>query len=256
MNNKTVFITGAAKNTGLAIAERFARDGCNIALSSRDAGAAAKTADELMARYPVKAAGYGLDLKDPMDISRVFAQIKSDFGRLDVFVGNSADLAVDMDLLTVTPEEFDSVTGVNIKGNYFCCQNAAKVMKNNGGGAIVLIGSVHYKQAIWGRSLYSMSKGALASLTRSMAVELGACGIRANCLVAGAIHTERWDSVTDEQNNLRRNNYPAGRESYTEEIAEGVFYLGSDMSKTVTGTDLTIDSGISVCLLPFQGGRH
>ena len=104
------------------------------------------------------------------------------------------------------PEQYDAVMDVNLKGTYFCCQQAAHLMKE--GGSIVIVGSVHYRQAIWGRSLYAASKGGLASLVRSMAYELGPYGIRANYVVAGAIRTERWDDLTPEQIAAKRKNWP------------------------------------------------
>ena len=85
-----------------------------------------------------------------------------------------------------------------------------------------------------------------------MAFELGEYGIRANNIVAGAIHSNRWDVLSEEVKAQRRSRYPVGRESTEDEIANGVFYLGTDLSASTTGTDLVIDSGISVCLLPYS----
>ena len=80
--------------------------------------------------------------------------------------------------------------------------------------------------------------------------------MRANAIIAGAIKTDRWDSFTDEQIAKRRENWPLGLESTGEDIANGAYYLGTDLSKTVTGTELTIDSGVLVSLLPFKGGKR
>lgn len=250
--NKVIFVTGATKNTGLAIAEKFAENGYDVALTSRRTDDAQKTASYLSEKYGIKSVGYALDLQSVDSIKDVFAEVRHDFGRLDVFVGNSANLGVDVDILNATEEDFDNVIDVNLKGNFFCAQQAAMIMKENGGGSIVMIGSVHYSQAIWGRVLYTASKGGLVSLVKSLAVELGEFGIRANTIIAGAIHTERWDVQTPEQTAKRRAQYPAGRESFGEEIANGAFYLGTNLSATVTGTELTIDSGISICLLPYK----
>jgi NAD(P)-dependent dehydrogenase (short-subunit alcohol dehydrogenase family) len=120
------------------------------------------------------------------------------------------------------------------------------------GGSIVFISSVHSKQAIFGRSLYTASKGGVNALSTAMSIELAQYGIRSNCIIAGAIRTNRWDGLTPEQKAARRANWPLGIESTGEDIANGVFYLGSDLSKTVTGTELTIDSGILNCLLPYK----
>lgn len=251
-----VFITGAAKNTGYAIACKFAAEGFDVAVSSRNQKSAEEAARRIAEAYPVKAKGYALDLADVNAIKSVFDDIKRTFGRLDTFVANSADLGVGYDLLNVTEKDFDALMDINLKGTYFCCQNAAKIMKEQQKGSIVIISSVHSHACIWGRSLYTISKGGLNALARSIAIELGTYHVRANTIIAGAIKTDRWDGLTDEQIAKKRANWPIGLESTGEDIANGVYYLGTDLSKTVTGTELTVDSGILVSLLPFNGGKH
>ena len=125
-------------------------------------------------------------------------------------------------------------------------------MKRHGGGAIVTIGSVQGTGAVRGRAVDSMTKAAISLLVKNLAFELGEYGIRANNVVAGAVHSERWNALSEEEIATRRARYPVGRESTEEEIANAVFYLGTDLSASVTGTDLTVDSGISVCLLPYS----
>ena len=254
LKNKVLFVSGGTRNTGLAVAEKFAGEGYDVALTSRIQEEANKTAAELVQKYGIHAKGYELSLRSVAKIREVFADVAGEFGRLDCFVAVSANLGMDMDILHATEDQYDDVMDVNVKGNYFCCQQAALLMKKHDGGSIVLIGSCHYKATIWGRSLYTTSKGAIASLTRSLAIELGVWGIRANCIVAGSIHTDRWDSATAEENDKRRANYPVGREAYGVDLANGVWYLGTELSGAVTGTDLTIDSGIGVCLLPYDKG--
>lgn len=248
----TVFITGATKNTGLAVAKRFACDGYNIAITSRTENSAEKAAQSVASEFGVKAVGYAMQMKDVADIKHVFSAVEKDFGELTVLVCNAAHLGMDYTLLKSDEQMYADVMDVNIRGNFFCCQCAANIMKKKRKGAIVVIGSVHSGQAVQGRALYTISKGALLSMVKSMAIELGAYGIRANYLSAGAIHTERWDAMDPQTAASKRSVYPVGRESMPEEIAEGVYYLGSDLSPTVTGTDLVIDSGITDCLLPFS----
>ena len=247
-----VFITGATRNTGRAVAEKFAKMGYSVVISGRTEVEASAVADELAKRYGVKTKGYGLELADLRTVNEAFDDIKKTFQGLDIFVANAANLGIDFGVLNSTESDFDSVIDANVKGTFFCCQAAAKIMKKQKKGSIVVIGSVHCHQAIHGRALYTMSKGALLSLTKSMVVELGGYGIRANYLAAGAIHTDRWDGQSEEETARRRTQYPIGMESYGEAIAEAVYYLGSDLSKTVTGAELTVDSGISTCLLPFK----
>ena len=202
--------------------------------------------------YNVKSRGYALDPVNVSRIKQVFGDIEKDFGGLDVFVANSADLGIGYDLLTTEEDDYYRITDVNIKGTFFCCKYAAELMKKQGGGSIITIGSIQAKGAVRGRGVYSMTKAAMSSLVKNMAYELGEYGIRANNVVAGAIHSERWDGLSDEELARRRARYPVGRESTEQEIANAVFYLGTDLSATVTGIDLTVDSGLSVCVLPYS----
>lgn len=248
----TVLITGATKNTGLATAKRFAREGYNVAITSRSAASAEKAARSLALEYGVKAIGYAMQMNDVADIKRIFSAVNSDFGGLTVLVCNAAHLGIDYSILNSNEQMYSEVMDVNIRGNFFCCQCAAEIMKNKHKGAIVVIGSVHRGQVVQDRALYTISKGALLSMVKSMAIELGIYGIRANYIAAGAIHTERWDEIDSKTVASKRAAYPIGRESMPEEIAEAVYFLGSELSPTVTGTELVIDSGVTDCLLPFS----
>ena len=249
---KSILITGATANTGLAIAKKFAKEGYAVGITSRDSKRAEEAAEKLAAEFSVPTRGYGLDLTDVKDIEAVFSQFEQDFGGLDTFVANAANLGVDFGLLNTDEENFYAITDANIKGTFFSCQAAAEIMKRHGGGAIVTIGSVQALGAVRGRTVYSMTKAAISALVKNMAFELGEYGIRANNLVAGAIHSARWDVLSEEVKAQRRSRYPIGRESTEDEIANGVFFLGSDLSSSTTGTDLVIDSGVTVCLLPYS----
>ena len=248
---KTVFISGAVRNTGLAIARRFAKEGYQLAISSRTLASAQAAAKALSEEFGVPVKGYEMPYESIDTIRDTFRQIKADFGPLDVFVANSAHLGIGMGLLSTAEADFDAVANVNIKGNFFACQCAAELMKEKG-GSIVTIGSVQGTGAVWDRTVYAMSKAALSMLVKSMAYELGQYGIRANNVVAGAIHSDRWDSLSKEEIAARRSRYPAGRESTQEEIAAAVYFLASDEAGSITGTDMTVDSGITACLLPYQ----
>ena len=248
---KTVFITGATRNTGFAIARRFAREGYDIAISSRDAASAQAAAELIAKEFSVTARGYAMAYDSVESIRQTFRQLEADFGRLDVFIANSANLGIGFGLLNTSEEEFDAIADVNIKGNFFCCQCAAELMKATG-GSIVTIGSVQGTGAVAGRTVYAISKAALSMLVKSMAYELGQFGIRVNNIVAGAVHSQRWEGLSEQEVASRRSRYPVGRESTEEEIANAVYFLGSEQSASMTGTDLTVDSGITACLLPYQ----
>ncbi len=250
---KSAFITGATRNLGFAIARRFASEGFDVCVSGRDPVAASEAAHKIAAEFPeIRAEGYLLQPSDVGDIRRVFAEIRERFGRLDVFVPNAAHLGIGQNILNTTPEEFDEVIHANLRGYFFCCQEAAKIMVEQKRGAIVLIGSVQYKGAIPNRIVYSAAKGGIMSMTRCMAYELAKFGVRVNCVVPGAIWSERWEAMTEEAAVKRRAQYPVGRESSPEDVANAVYFLASDQSSTVTGIDLTVDSGVGICLLPYN----
>lgn len=249
---KTVFITGATENTGYAIAKKFAENKYNIAISSRNPEKATATAKKLEDVYGIKAKGYGLDIKNVDNIKSIFKKITIDFDSLDVFVANGAHLGVDIGLLGTSEESFDDVVSTNIRGTFFCCQTAAEIMKKQRFGSIVTMGSVQATGAVRGRTVYSMTKAAISALVKNMAYELGEYNIRANNLVAGAIHSARWDELSEDVKKLRRSRYPLGRESTAEEIANAVYFLGSELSSSMTGTDMVVDSGVTTCLLPYS----
>lgn len=252
MEKKVAFVTGAVRNTGYAIAQRFAREGWNVCISSRDEASAKEAVARLEKEFPqTEFLGIGIDQSYIEQIEACFKKIEAHFGRLDAFVANAAHLAVDYNTFNTTPEMWDSVMNANVRGTFFCSQAAARLMEKTG-GSIVLISSVHANQSITGRVAYSASKAAINAMMRCMAVELGYLGIRVNALIAGAIWTERWATQSEEVTAKRRSQYPAGKESAPEDIASAVYFLASDQSPTITGTEMTVDSGISVCLLPYN----
>lgn len=251
--NKAVFVTGGVRNTGLSIVRRFAAEGYDVALSSRKGEDAEQTARALREEFPAsRFLGLAMDPARVEDIRAAFLKIDAAFHRLDAFVSNAAHLGVDYNTFNMTEDMWDAVMDANAKGTFFCCQAAVPLMQKAGGGSIVAISSVHSKQSITGRVAYSASKAAINAMIRCMAVELGPLDIRANAVLAGAIWTERWAGQTEEETARRRKKYPAGRESKPDEIASAVYFLCSDQARTITGTELTVDSGISVCLLPYN----
>ena len=248
---KTILVTGATKNTGWAIARRFAADGWNVALTSRDAASAEAAAAKLKAEFPsVDALGVAMDPAKVDDIRGAFASVAAKFGRLDAFVNNAAHLGVGMSVLNSTEADWDAVMNVNARAAFFGSQEAVKLMKD--GGSIVFMSSCHAKKAVPGRALYTASKAAIGGIARSLALELACLGIRVNAILAGAIRTDRWDVLTDEEVAARRARWPSGVESSPEDIAAAVAFLCSDSAHTITGTEIPIDSGIGACLLQYN----
>ena len=243
---KTILVTGATKNTGLAIARRFAVDGWNVVITSRDAASAEAAAKGMGGEV----LGLGMDPADVADIRAAFAAVKARFGRLDAFVNNAAHLGVGLSILNSTEVDWNAVMNANARAAFFGAQEAVKLMKD--GGSIVFISSCHAAKSVPGRILYTTSKAALGGIVRSLAVELGPLGIRANAILAGAVRTDRWEGLADEEIAARRARWPAGKESTPEDIAAFVAFLCSDSARTITGAEIPVDSGIGVCLLQYN----
>lgn len=253
---KDVLITGGTRNTGFVIAKTFAKDGYCVHITGRKLEEVRVAAEKIKSEYPqAEVFPYSLEMSDVSDVNRVFSEIKENAGKLDVFVANAAHLGVDLDIYNTTEADFDAVMDVNVKGNFFCCQNAAKLMKDNG-GRIVFLSSVQSKGAVEGRTVYSTSKAALNMLGKTLAYDLAPYKIQVNTLIVGAIHSDRWDELDEETTAKRLSAYPSGRESFPEEVANAVMYFAKYCPETVTGTELTIDSGLLLSLLPYRDRKQ
>ena len=248
---KTMLVTGATKNTGWAVARRFAADGWNVAITSRDAAAAENAAAKLKGEFPaVDALGMAMDPADVGDIRAAFASVAARFGRLDAFVSNAANLGVGMSVLNSSEADWDAVMNANARAAFFGAQESVKLMRD--GGTRVFISSCHAQKSVPGRALYTASKAAIGGITRSLAVELGCLGIRVNAILAGAVRTDRWDPLTEDEVAARRARWPIGKESTPEDIAAVVAFLCSDAASTISGAEIPVDSGIGACLLAYN----
>ena len=248
---KTMLVTGATKNTGWAVARRFAADGWNVAITSRDAAAAENAAAKLKGEFPaVDALGMAMDPADVGDIRAAFASVAASFGRLDAFVSNAANLGVGMSVLNSSEADWDAVMNANARAAFFGAQESVKLMRD--GGTRVFISSCHAQKSVPGRALYTASKAAIGGITRSLAVELGCLGIRVNAILAGAVRTDRWDPLTEDEVAARRARWPIGKESTPEDIAAVVAFLCSDAASTISGAEIPVDSGIGACLLAYN----
>ena len=137
--NKSVFVTGATNGTGFAIAERFAREGYDVFVGSREEERANEAASAIAEKHGVKAYGYGMKVFDEADVRRIFADIRSKGYLLDTIVLNAANLGIGQDTLTVPIEEFMNVINTNMGWNFMLAREAALQMKEKGGGSIALV---------------------------------------------------------------------------------------------------------------------
>lgn len=252
---KAMFVTGGTVGTGLATAEKFAKDGYAVFITSRGEDRAQKAAEYITEKYGVFAKGYGLDIRDEQRVIDIFNDIDKNDCFVETVVLNSADMGFGtdpvkgMDFFTVSVEEFGRVFETNLVWNFTIIRQAALRMREHHKGQIVFISSNTAYRAIPNRSAYSASKGGINAFSRALAIDLGPFGIRSNVVLPGTIKTDRWVKMADKQI-VNGEVTPIGDISDFEDIANAAYYLGTDLSKNVTGTEITVDGGMSVQLFP------
>lgn len=248
--NKSVFVTGATNGTGFAIASRFAMEGYDVFIGSRTEENAVTAAKEISEKYGVFAKGYGMVVFSEEDVKRIFSVIRSMGYLIDTIVLNAANLGIGQDTLTVPISEFMSVYETNVGWNFMLAREAAKMMKEKGGGSIVFITSNTAYRAIENRCAYGSSKSAILGMSRALAFDLGKYNIRSNCVLPGMIKTVRWENNYNDCKNALSSCTPLGDIAEFEDIANAVWYLGSDQSRNTTGAELTVDGGNTIQLVP------
>jgi meso-butanediol dehydrogenase / (S,S)-butanediol dehydrogenase / diacetyl reductase len=249
LKGKVCIVTGGGSGIGRATCLLFAREGASVVVADKRQEAAEAVAAE------GAAAGATLlptmmDVSRDDDAKRVVHQTVDAFGRLDVLVNNAgygfAGTVVDTD-----EQAWDDLMAVNVRGVYLCSRHAIPAMAKNGGGAIVNTASVVAAVGIRNRAAYCASKGAVAALTRAIAIDHVAEGIRCNAVAPGTIDTPYFDEIlrkspvaADSRKALEARQL-LGRLGTPEEIAAGILFLASDESRFATGTILTIDGGMT-----------
>ena len=253
--NKTVFITGGQSSTGYGIADFFARQGWDVIISAQKGDEARAAAKKLSEQYGISARGYELDLCDEQQMIEIFKDLDQNGIFIETLVLNAADMALGddpskgLDLWTLSKEVFERVLNTNVIGNFTLIRQAALRMREHHHGAVVFLSSNSVYRPNPNREAYIASKGGINALAKSLAVDLGPFGIRVNVIMPGTIKTERW--VKMGKNQVSNGELtPLGDISDYEDIAGAAWYLGTDLSKNVTGAELTVDGGISTHIFP------
>lgn len=252
---KAMFVTGGTVGTGLATAEKFAENGYAVFITSRNEERVVEAAKKISDKYGVFAKGYALDIRNEQAVIDIFNDIDKCDCFVETVVLNSADMgfgtdpAKGMDFFTVPVEEFGRVFETNLVWNFMIVRQAALRMREHHKGSIVFFSSNTAYRAIPNRSAYSASKGGINAMSRAFAIDLGPYGIRSNVVLPGTIKTARWVEMGSKQI-VNGTLTPIGDISDFEDIANAAFYLGTDLSKNVTGTEITVDGGMSCQLYP------
>ena len=252
LGEKVAVVTGAGSGIGAAIARVFARQRARVVVLDRDEAAARRTVDEIGVAGG-QATASACDVADGEQVARVFDRIVADEHRIDILV-NNAGIAHVGTIERTTEADLDRLYAVNVKGVYLCARAALPAMIKQGGGVILNMASIASLVGVPERFAYSMTKGAVHTMTMSIAIDYVKQNIRCNCICPARIHTPFVDEYVARHYAGREREtlaqlaayQPIGRMGTSEEVAHLALYLCSDEAAFVTGQAYPIDGGVLV----------
>jgi 3-oxoacyl-[acyl-carrier protein] reductase len=244
LKNKVSIITGSARGIGQATAFKFAREGGKVVVCDltpeliEETVAAIRTAGG-------EAIGCIVDVRDMESIRRMVDEVLSTFGRIDVLV-NNAGIVKDAQLKNMTDEQFDLVIDINLKGVYNCTRAVVDTMLQQQSGVILSSSSIVGLYGNFGQTNYAATKGAVISMTKTWAKELGRKGIRANAVCPGFVGTTILNSMPERVLRAMEEKVPLGRLGKPEEIADAFAFLASDEASYINGIVLEVGGGVTL----------
>lgn len=247
LHGKVAIVTGAARGIGRAVAERLVEEGMKVMLADVDQHEGGRVTKMLGAEQVVRFTE--CDVAEKLDVRNLIAETTDAFGPIDLLV-NNAGILRGADFLELSEEDFDRVMRVNLKGAFLLSQSVARhmverVQEGQPAGSIVNISSVSAILAMSTQLSYSVSKAALAQLTKVSAIALAPYGIRVNAVGPGAVESNMLDSAVDQSTDRKTiiSRTPMGRIARPQEIASVVAFLASADASYVTGQTVYADGG-------------
>ena len=246
LQGKVAIVTGGNSGIGKSIVEWLAELGAKVVIDYRSHPEATEALEEEIGAYGGSSYGVQADVGKLEDLQRLVDTAVSKYGRLDIMV-NNAGIETRTSILDTTPDDFDKVLNVNLRGVFFATQYAAKQMIAQGsGGRIINISSVHEDWPMPNNTPYCVAKGGVRMLTRTAGVELASKGVTIVNVGPGAVATPINDSTMNNPELLAKLNaaIPMGRMAQPAEIAKVVGFLASDAASYITATSIFADGGI------------
>ncbi|MBB65090.1 MAG: 3-oxoacyl-ACP reductase [Waddliaceae bacterium] len=244
LKGKVALVTGGTRGIGRGIAQKFAEQGAIVYVVGQNSERGEKAALELRTESGNNEVHFmQLDVADTAAVESSIKSLIAEHKKIDVLV-NNAGITADQLLMKLKEEDWDRVMDVNLKSCFNTCKALAFPMIKARGGSIINISSVVGLTGNAGQANYAASKAGMIGFTKSIAQELAARGVRANCIAPGFITTDMTDELNDEQRKSIFAQIPMGKMGDTEDIANAALFLASDMAKYVTGQVLTVDGGM------------
>lgn len=242
---KVALVTGASRGIGRACAIRLGQAGYRVVVNYNSNGAAANEVVDAIKAAGSDAVAVKADVSDPEQVKILMRETVNAFGQLDVLV-NNAGIVKDEFVLMMSSDTIDKCLDLNIKGYLYCTQQAVLKMFSKKKGVIINISSVSSKLAVAGQAVYSSTKGAVNSMTATMAKELAPYGIRVNAVAPGFIATDMVDELPEDKKEEYLKDIPLKRFGTADEVADVVNMLASDVCSYMTGQVIVIDGGLSL----------
>jgi 3-oxoacyl-[acyl-carrier protein] reductase len=247
-------VTGAAQGLGLAIANELARNGATVIIADLQLEKAQTTADQLRG-YGLEVQAAYLDITESAGVANFFEQVAGEYGRLDILVNNAGVGQNVTPIVELSDQEWERVLNVTLTGTFYCCRAAGAIMERQESGCIVNIASVNGQNPAALVGSYNVAKAGVISLTRTLALELAAYGVRVNAVSPGPVYTEfnqrgmaqrcqTLNITEDEMIERVRSAIPLGRWGEPADIAQGVVFLCSPAASWITGEVLRVSGGL------------
>lgn len=242
---KTALITGAARGIGRAVAIRLAKDGFHTVINYNGSVDAANDTVKECLKYNVKSIAIKADVANNDEVRDMVKEVQKEFGSIDCLVNNSG-ITKDNLLLRMSEDDFDKVIAVNLKGSYNTIKHITPIMLKQRSGSIINIASVVGITGNAGQANYAASKAGVIGLTKSVAKELSARGIRCNAVAPGYIQTEMTAVLSEEVLNNIMSMIPLNRPGKPEDVAALVSFLAGEESSYITGQVMNVDGGMVI----------